>query len=88
MNRFTERALRLVQNVLGVVVFPESMVNPIQPDVDKMKIIPRLGLQQVAHDLKLRSAHFEDFIAKPRLVVASKSLHVDRVMTHQLADLL
>ena len=88
MNRIAEWAVRLVQHVLGVVVLPEPMMNSVQPDVDKLKIVPFLGFEQVPHDLKLRAAHGEDFVAKPGLVVAAKSLDVDRVMADQLADLI
>ena len=52
-----------------------------------MEIIPRLGRKQVPHHLELGAAHGEDLVAQPGLVVASETLHVDRIVAHELADL-
>ena len=87
VDRLAERAIRLVQDVLGVVVLPEPVVDPVQPDVDEVEIVPLLGLEQVAHDLELSPAHGEDLVAEPGLVVGAEALDIDRVVAHQLADL-
>ena len=81
-----ERAVGLVQDVLGVVVLPEPVVDAVQPDVDELEIVPLLVLEQVPHDLELRAAHGEDLVAEPGLVVGAEALDVDRIMAHQLAD--
>ena len=76
-----------MEDVLGVVVFPEPVVDAVEPDIDEMEIVPLLVLEQVTYDLELGPAHGEDLVAKPGLVVGSKALDVDRVMADELADL-
>ena len=87
MHRIAKRAVRLVQNMLRVVIFPETVVDPILADVDKLEIVPRLGGEQVPDHLELGAAHGEDLVTKPGLVAGSETLNVDRIMAHQLANL-
>ena len=77
-----------MQNVLGVVIFPEAVMHPILADIDKVEVVPRLGREQVPHHLELGAAHGEDLVAQPGLVVGSKTLHVDRIVADELANLL
>ena len=76
-----------MQDVLRVVVLPEPVVDAVQADVDELEVIPLLGLDQVPDDLELRPAHREDRVAEPGLVVGAEAGDVDRVVAHQLADL-
>ena len=76
-----------MQDVLRVVVFPEAVMDPVQPDVDEVEIVPLLGREQVPHHLELGAAHGEDLVAEPGLVVGAETLHVDRVVADELADL-
>ena len=45
VDRVAERAIGLVQDVLRVVILPEPVVDPVQPDVDEVEIVPLLGLR-------------------------------------------
>ena len=88
VDRFAERAVGLVQNVLRVVILPEAVMHPVLADIDKVEIVPLLGREQVPHHLELGAAHGEDLVAEPGLVVGAKTLHVDRIVADELANLL
>src|SRR5208283_5288358 len=77
-----------MQHVLGVVILPEPMMNPVQADVDVLEIVPRLSLQKMTHHAKLSAAHREDLIAKPALVIGPEALDIDGIVGHQPANLL
>ncbi len=87
VHRLLERRIRLVQDVLRVVVLPEPVMDPVEPDVNEVEVVPLLGPDQMPDDLELRPAHGEDRVAEPGLVLGAEARGVHRVVAHQLADL-
>src|SRR5258708_37552754 len=72
--------------MLGIVIFPESVMNAVEPDLHELEIIPFLSRHQVADDLEMLAAHFVDLVPKPLLVVGSKAFHIDRIIADQGLD--
>ena len=82
-----ERAVGLVQDVLGVVVLPEAVLEPVQADLDELEVIPLLVPEEVPHDLEVLAAHGVDLVLEPGLVVGPEVLDVDRIRTDEPLDL-
>src|SRR5262249_15272797 len=81
------RTIRVMEDVFRVVVLPESVLDAIQADLDKLKIVP-LGLPEIVpHDLKVLAAHRVDLVKEPALVLGPEVLDVDRVFADDAGDL-
>src|SRR3989441_848712 len=80
------RIPRLVLDVLFVEVVPEAVVYTVEANVDKVKIVPFLLLQQPVDHLPLFPAHLENLLLQPVLVVRAKSLDVHGVLRNEFRD--
>ena len=74
--------------MLGIVVFPETVVHPVDADFDELEIIPFERGHQVPDHLEVLPRHVVNLIAEPFLVVGAEALYVHRILAHQTVDLL
>src|SRR5262245_18024710 len=63
------------------------MLNAIQPNLDKLEIVPARLREVVTNHLKVLPAHRVDLLQKPSLIVGSKLLDVCCILTDQRSDL-
>src|SRR5215469_12681000 len=85
-NRVLVGISRLELHMLFVEVIPEAVMHAVEADVNKMKVIPLLVLQQPMDESPLLLAHFEDFIFQPVLAIGAEIFHVHGIVAHQIVD--
>ena len=74
--------VRLVEHVLGIVVLPEPVVHPVQPDVHELEVVPLHAGEVMPYHGEQLPAHPEDFAAQPILLGGAEPLHVHLVLAH------
>ena len=55
-----ERGIGLVQHMFGIVVLPEPVMHPVEPDIHALEIVPVLSRRVVPHHGPELPAHPED----------------------------
>ena len=75
-----------MKHVGGIMILPEAVMDPVQANLHALKVVPGLVLQQMPHYLEMLPAHRIDFVAQPIFAIGAESLHVYRIISHQLVD--
>ena len=81
------RIARLVLLVSRVVMLPESVVNSVHTDLDKLEIIPLRVFDVVTNNLEVLAGHIVNRVSQPVFVPSPKSLHINRIVANQRRDL-
>src|SRR5262249_11888690 len=84
---FLIRVAGLVERMLRVVVFPETVLQAIQTDLNELKIIPLRVPQIMAHNLEVFAAHAVYLILEPVFALSSKAFDFDGIFARQTGDL-
>src|SRR5262249_3609944 len=69
-------------------VFPETMMKAIRSDFDKHKEIPGPRRHEMSHNTEALSCHLVDLVQQPCLIVCTKVVHVQHVLSNEIGYLM